>query len=75
MTDNREELINLVERLRNIEFSEEEGDRVMARLKEVTGDPYVTDYIFWAEPRLSSEDVVDLALGLRDVHWTRKESP
>ena len=69
----REKLIEMVKKLANAEYSEKDGDEAINVLKRETGDKLISDYIFWADPELSPEDVVDLALGLRDIEYRRFE--
>jgi|GEM_PF-4296907 len=69
----RDELIKLARDLLDCKLSEDEGDRAMGTLQRETGDPLISDYMYWADPGLSAEDAVDKALGLRDVPFNRFE--
>ena len=69
----RDELVVMVRKLMELEYREEEEESVVEFLKKETGDPLISDYIYWSASSLSPEDVVDLALGLRQVSWTRFE--
>lgn len=63
----RSELIRLVERIMVGEGSEEEHDALIQELAENVRHPRVTDLIYYSEPELTAEQVVDAALAYRAI--------
>lgn len=63
----REELIALVQKIRESQGTEEEMHRDLALLRQAVLDPKVTDYIFWSTEELSAEQVVDKALQYKPI--------
>ena len=61
----REELINLVQQIMDYKVSEQELNRLIHLLKVNVTDPHVTDYIYWFEPALSAEKIIDMALAYK----------
>jgi hypothetical protein len=61
----REELINLVQKIMDCKVPEQELYRLVHLLKVNVSDPNVTDYIYWFEPALSAENVIDKALAYK----------
>ena len=63
MAITREALIELVRRLQGADYdTEAEGDRLLMDLRLAVPDPNVSDLVFWHEPPLTAEEVVDQAL-------------
>ena len=71
----REELIDVVERIMNVDGSEEEIDRLIDLFQSNVLDPEATNLIFWPaeHPRnpegreLTAAEVVDIALQYRPI--------
>ena len=65
----REELIDLVDKLRSGDGSEAQEDQWLKDLNDAVPDPRVSDYIFWdrADPPLTSAQIVDRALSYRAI--------
>lgn len=62
----REQIIELVTRLKNADFqSEEESDNAIAKLKSGVIDPKITDYIFFSE--MTPEEIADKALSYKPI--------
>lgn len=59
---NREELITLVQKIKDCNVPEQEQRDMIHLLRTSVADPKVTDYIFWFEPALSAEKIIDKAL-------------
>ena len=66
---NRDELVELVEKIRSGSGTEAQEDVWVAELKAAVTDPHVVDNIFWdTSPRpLTAEQIVDRALTHRPV--------
>ena len=63
----REELIGLVQRIKDDAGSVREVDSWVAELESNVPDPDVTNYIFWSDPPMSAAEVVDKALSYEVV--------
>jgi hypothetical protein len=64
----RAELIGLVENLMNRCFaSEDELNAAIRELRANVSDPNVTDLIFYSEPEMSAEEIVEAALAYRPI--------
>ncbi|MCZ7416984.1 bacteriocin immunity protein [Streptomyces sp. WMMC897] len=63
----RQELIGLVERIMAGQGSEQEHDALVQKLMDSVVHPHVTDLIYYANPELSAEEVVDAALAYRSI--------
>lgn len=63
----KEDLIELVRKIMNVEGSEEEIDRMIEILKQSVPHPEVSDLIFWNENDLTPEQVVELALSYKPI--------
>lgn len=63
----KEDLIELVGKIMNVEGSEEEIDRMIEILKQSVPHPEVSDLIFWNENDLTPEQVVELALSYKPI--------
>ena len=59
---NREELIELVQCIKDNDGTARKIDELVGQLKQNVADPNVTDYIFWSETEMTAEEVVDKAL-------------
>jgi hypothetical protein len=66
---NRDELIELVERIRSGDGSEDQEDQWVVDLKAAVADPRIADYIFWdkSDPPLTADQIVDRALAYRPI--------
>lgn len=64
---NREQLIALVQQIKEAKGTEEEQLRHIALLRQAVLDPKVTDYIYWSKEELTAEQVVDKALAYRPI--------
>ncbi len=62
---NRDELIQLVDRIMKCEGTEEEVDNMIALLRKNVVDPYVTNYIYYEEN--TPEELVDKALAYKPI--------
>jgi hypothetical protein len=58
----REELIEIVRKVMDCEGTEEEIDGYIDILEENVPHPEVTDLIFYSQPELTPEEVVDQAM-------------
>lgn len=63
----REELINVVQEIMDYKVSEQDQNRLIHLLKVNVADPSVIDYIFWFEPALTAETIIDKALAYKPV--------
>ncbi|MFP3387637.1 bacteriocin immunity protein [Brevibacillus sp. SIMBA_040] len=63
----KEDLIELVGKIMNVEGSEEEFDRMIEILKQSVPHPEVSDLIFWNENDLTPEQVVEQALSYKPI--------
>ncbi|GIO05697.1 hypothetical protein J31TS6_17250 [Brevibacillus reuszeri] len=63
----KEDLIELVGKIMNVEGSEEEIDRMIEILKQSVPHPEVSDLIFWNENDLTPEQVVEQALSYKPI--------
>ncbi|WP_308405492.1 bacteriocin immunity protein [Streptomyces tardus] len=61
----RVELVRIVERIMNVEGTEEEQDALIELLEKHFPHPRVLGLIFCSDPELSAEEVVDAALTYR----------
>lgn len=61
----RKELINLVQEIMDYKVSEQELNSLIHLLKMNISDPDITDYIYWFEPALSAEKIIDKALAYK----------
>ena len=64
---NKEELIELVRKIMNVEGSEEEIDNMIELLKSNVPHPDVSDLIYWNENELTAEQVVKQALSYKPI--------
>lgn len=58
----RTRLIELVQRIRSASGTEEELNELIRELQAATGNPSISDLIYWHEPPLTDEEVVDQAM-------------
>ncbi|CAN7743057.1 bacteriocin immunity protein [Paenibacillus sp. LjRoot56] len=63
----KEELIELVRKIMNVEGSEEEIDNMIEILKSNVPHPEVSDLIYWNENELTAEQVVEQALSYKPI--------
>lgn len=63
----REDLVELVRKIMNVEGTEEEIDGMIELLKTNVPHPEVSDLIFWNEDDLTPEQVVEQALNHKPV--------
>ncbi len=64
----KEELIGLVEKIMNAEYSsEEEGEAWIKMLEENVADPNVTNLIFYPEEEMTAEEIVNKALAYKSI--------
>ncbi|MFJ2899229.1 hypothetical protein ACIO87_30680 [Streptomyces sp. NPDC087218] len=63
----RDDLVQLVVEIMEARGTEEETDRALDRLREQVPDPNVSDLIYWSDPPLSPEQVVETALAYRPI--------
>jgi hypothetical protein len=61
----KDELIELVTKIRVVEGSEEEIDNWIDIIENETGCPEISDYIFWSEEELNPEQIVNKALAYK----------
>lgn len=65
---NREELIELVEKIINpVGKTEEELSRLMSILEENVPHPEPGDLIYWNDKQLTPDDIVDQALSYKPI--------
>jgi uncharacterized protein YjbI with pentapeptide repeats len=75
----REELLNIIRKLLNGDFEEDEAEELLQILKLNVQDPHITDYIYWpseytSPPReMSAEEIVDRALSYKTKVDTSKK--
>ncbi|MDI3390733.1 bacteriocin immunity protein [Streptomyces sp. B-S-A8] len=67
MRKSREELVRMVQELIEGRLSEEEEDSLVEQLKANVSHPRVTDLIYYNDPKLTAEEVVDRALAYRPI--------
>jgi hypothetical protein len=63
----REELIHIVQQLIDATLPEEEEDRLLEELKASVLHPRVSNLIYYSDPQLTAEEVVDQALAYRPI--------
>ncbi|MFJ2832700.1 bacteriocin immunity protein [Streptomyces sp. NPDC087263] len=63
----RDELIQMVQQLIDATLPEDEEDALVEELKNSVLHPRVTDLIYYSDPELTAEEVVDQALAYRPV--------
>ncbi|OLZ59342.1 hypothetical protein AV521_45535 [Streptomyces sp. IMTB 2501] len=63
----REELVRIVQQLIDARLPEEEEDRLMEELKASVLHPRVSDLIYYSNPPLTAEEVVNQALAYRPI--------
>lgn len=67
------ELVRIVERLMNAQFStDEEGSELAELLKRNVPHPAVTNLIFWNDEELTAEEVVEKALIYKPIPLPEK---
>jgi hypothetical protein len=63
----RDELIQMVQQLIDATLPEGEEDALVEELKNSVLHPRVTDLIYYSDPELTAEEVVDQALAYRPI--------
>ena len=63
----RDDLVRLVARILAAEGTEEEIAGMVTRLRRNVPDPQVSNYIFWSDPQLTPEEIVDRALAYKPI--------
>lgn len=63
----KEDLIELVRKIINVEGTEEEIDNMIDILEQSVPHPEVSDLIFWNEIELTPEQVVEQALSYKPI--------
>ncbi|MET8469900.1 bacteriocin immunity protein [Streptomyces sp. NPDC006422] len=63
----RAELIRMAQQLIDATLPEEEEDRLVEEFKSAVPHPRVTDLIYYNDPKLTAEEVVDKALAYRPI--------
>ncbi len=64
---NREQLVNLVKKIRQAEGSEEEISQWIDTLHACVPHPEVSDLIFYSKDELTDEQIVDKALSYKPI--------
>ena len=64
---NKDELINLVQRIINVEGTEKELDQMMDELEKNVPHPEVSDLIYWSKKELKAEEIVEIALAYKPI--------
>lgn len=64
---NRAELIALVQRLFDLQYTEEEFPSLMDLLSRSTGSPKMSDLMMWPERPMTASEMVDAALEHRPI--------
>lgn len=67
MSLTRQQLITLVTKIVNAEGTEAELDEWLEVVASNVPHPGVSDLIFWNEPELTPEEIVDAALGYQPI--------
>ncbi|MEK4852800.1 hypothetical protein NST04_23315 [Paenibacillus sp. FSL H7-0756] len=67
MSLSRQQLIALVTKIVNAEGTEAELDEWLEVVASNVPHPGVSDLIFWNEPELTPEEIVDAALGYQPI--------
>ncbi|KOV61657.1 bacteriocin immunity protein [Streptomyces sp. MMG1121] len=63
----REELVHIVQQLIDARLPEEEEDRLLEELRASVLHPRVSDLIYFSDPPLTAEEVVNQALAYRPI--------
>lgn len=63
----RQELVQVVQQLIDAALPEDEEDRLLGELKGSVLYPRVSDLIYYSDPPLTAEEVVDQALAYRPI--------
>jgi hypothetical protein len=63
----REELVRMVQLLIDANLPEEEEDQIIEGMKSSVFHPSITDLIYYSDPKLTAEGVVDRALAYRPI--------
>ncbi|MEU4032710.1 hypothetical protein [Streptomyces collinus] len=63
----REELVRIVQQLIDADLPEEEDDRLLEGLRASVLHPRVSDLIYYSDPPLTADEVVERALAYRPI--------
>lgn len=63
----RDELIQLVEKIIQVNGTEEEIDNMLDIFQKNVPYPHVSDLIYWNADNLTAEQIVDKALGYKPI--------
>ena len=63
--EEKKELIDLIEQIKNFEGTEEEEDILLEKLQNLVLDPEISDYIYWTD--MSSEEIADKVLAYKPI--------
>jgi hypothetical protein len=59
----KDEIVILINKIRNMEYSEEGGlDDIMNTLEDGVSDPDIFNYVFHESPELSADEIADKVL-------------
>ena len=64
---NKEQLIELVKKIVNVEGSEAEIDEMIYLLERNVPHPGVSDLIFWNEKNYTPEQIIEIALSYKPI--------
>jgi hypothetical protein len=65
---NRQQLIELVNKIRNVEYdTEEDYDAAIVTFLDNVPDPAASNLIFYYKPKLTTEEIVDKALAYKPI--------
>ena len=62
----RQQIIDLIQKLRIENLSEEEEDAILEKLEQGVLDPEISDYIYWS--KLSAEQIADKVLSYKPIN-------
>lgn len=62
---NKEDLIYLINQLKNFEGTEEEEDLFLEKIENLVLDPNISDYIYWSD--MSAEEIADKVLSYKPI--------
>ena len=62
----RQQIIDLIQKLRTENLSEEEEDAILEKLEQGVLDPEISDYIYWS--KLSAEQIADKVLSYKPIN-------
>ena len=62
----RQQIIDLIQKLRIENLSEEQEDAILEKLEQGVLDPEISDYIYWS--KLSAEQIADKVLSYKPIN-------